>query len=42
MEQLSRQQLYDRIKETSKDEYILSEMQKLGYWPEESEQPSSL
>ncbi len=39
MSQLTRQQLYDKIKETSKDEYILSEMKRLGYWKEE-EQPT--
>ncbi|MCF6204971.1 MAG: hypothetical protein L3J59_15100 [Methylococcaceae bacterium] len=39
MTQLSRQELYDKIKETSKDEYILSEMQRLGYW-KEGEKPS--
>lgn len=32
MSQLTRQQLYDQIKATSKDEYILSEMQRLGFW----------
>lgn len=36
---LTRQQLYDRIRETSKDEYILSEMKRLGFW-ENSEKPS--
>lgn len=36
---LTRQQLYDRIRETSKDEYILSEMKRLGFW-EDSEKPS--
>ena len=39
MAQLSRQELYDKIKETSKDEYILSEMQRLGYW-KEGDKPS--
>lgn len=29
---LSRQELYDRIKATSKDAYILSEMKRLGFW----------
>lgn len=38
MSQLTRQELYDKIKATSKDEYILSEMQRLGYW--ESDQPT--
>jgi RNA-directed DNA polymerase len=37
---LTRQQLYDRIRETSKDEYILSEMIRLGYWNENEEKPS--
>ncbi len=31
-EQLSRQQIYDRIRSTSKDSYILEEMQRLGFW----------
>lgn len=35
MPKLSRQELYDKIKETSKDSYILGEMQRLGYWKEE-------
>lgn len=30
--QLTRQQIYDRIKETSKEEYILTEMKRLGFW----------
>ena len=29
---LTRQQIYDRIKETSKEEYILAEMKRLGFW----------
>lgn len=37
---LSRQALYDRIRESSKDEYILSEMIRLGYWDEEAGKPS--
>ncbi|OQX02269.1 MAG: hypothetical protein BWK73_43305 [Thiothrix lacustris] len=37
MSQLTRQQLYDKIKETSKDEYILSEMQRLGYWQQDTQ-----
>lgn len=39
MSQLTRQQLYDQIKASSKDEYILSEMKRLGYW-KEAEQPT--
>jgi RNA-directed DNA polymerase len=31
-ERLSRQQIYDRIRTTSKDSYILEEMQRLGFW----------
>ena len=31
-EKLSRQQIYDRIRTTSKDSYILEEMQRLGFW----------
>ena len=30
---LNRQQLYDRIRESSKDEVILEEMIRLGFWP---------
>ncbi|HIP51423.1 MAG TPA: RNA-directed DNA polymerase, partial [Campylobacterales bacterium] len=29
---MTRQELYDEIKKTSKDSYILSEMKRLGYW----------
>ncbi len=32
MTQLTRQQIYDQIKASSKEEFILSEMQRLGYW----------
>lgn len=39
-QKLTRQQLYDRIRETSKEEFILSEMIKLGFWPKEEEKPS--
>lgn len=38
-EKLTRQQIYDRIRETSKDSYILEEMQRLGFW-ENSPKPS--
>ncbi|MBU6953227.1 reverse transcriptase family protein [Hahella sp. HN01] len=37
---LTRQEIYQRIRETSKDEYILSEMVRLGFWPDNSEKPS--
>lgn len=33
---LSRQQIYDRIKASSKDSYILEEMKRLGFWQETS------
>ncbi len=36
-EQLSKQQIYDRIRATSKDSYILEEMQRLGFWQSEAE-----
>ncbi len=36
----TRQQLYDRIKESSKDEVILEEMIRLGFWPENQDAPS--
>ena len=35
----SRQELYDRIRESSKDEVILEEMIRLGFWPEQDEMP---
>lgn len=38
-EKLSRQQIYDRIRATSKESYILEEMQRLGFW-ESSDTPS--
>lgn len=36
-----RQELYDRIRESSKDEVILEEMIRLGYWPRGGEIPSA-
>ncbi len=39
-EKLTRQQLYEKIRETSKDEYILSEMQRLGFWPKDNDAPT--
>jgi RNA-directed DNA polymerase len=38
--QLTRQQLYDRIRQSSKEEYILAEMQRLGFWPKSDGAPS--
>ena len=35
----TRQQLYDRIRESSKDEVILEEMTRLGFWPAHQEKP---
>ncbi|HHG85546.1 MAG TPA: RNA-directed DNA polymerase [Bacteroidetes bacterium] len=35
-----RQELYDRIRSSSKDQVILEEMQKMGFWPDDSEEPS--
>ncbi|KDM92811.1 reverse transcriptase family protein [Photobacterium galatheae] len=37
---LTRQQIYDRIRESSKDEYILSEMTRLGFWKPGDSKPS--
>jgi retron-type reverse transcriptase len=36
-----RQQLYDRIRESSKDEVILEEMIRLGFWPQGEGRPSA-
>ena len=36
----TRQQLYDRIRESSMDEVILEEMIRHGFWPRENEKPS--
>jgi len=35
----TRQELYDRIRESSKDEVILEEMIRLGFWPARGETP---
>lgn len=37
---LTRQQLYDKIRASSKEEYILQEMTRLGFWAENVAQPS--
>ncbi len=34
-----RQEIYDRIKSSSKDQYVLEEMQRLGFW-QKSDQPN--
>lgn len=36
-EKLTKQEIYDRIKTSSKDSYILEEMQRLGFWESTSE-----
>ena len=38
--QRRRQEIYDRIRETSKDEFILEEMKRLGFWGKQSDTPS--
>lgn len=35
----TRQELYDRIRQTSREEVILEEMIRLGFWPQEGEIP---
>ena len=37
---LTRQQLYDKIRASSKDAYILDEMKRLGFWPDQQDMPS--
>lgn len=37
---LTREQLYERIRKGSKQEVILEEMQRLGFWPQETAQPT--
>jgi len=37
--QQKRQEIYDRIRNSSKDEYILSEMKRLGFWDESEDKP---
>ncbi len=37
---LTRQELYDKIRETSKDEYILAEMKRLGFWKVDKDKPT--
>lgn len=37
-QKLTRQQIYDRIKVSSKDSYVLEEMKRLGFW--DADQPS--
>jgi hypothetical protein len=35
----TRQELYDRIRQSSKEEFILEEMIRLGFWPAQGEMP---
>jgi len=35
-----RQEIYDRIRESSKDEFVLTEMKRLGFWKEDENRPS--
>jgi RNA-directed DNA polymerase len=37
---LTRQQIYDRIRETSRDEFVLEEMKRLGFWKKDEGSPS--
>ena len=37
---LTRQQIYDRIRASSKQEYILEEMVRLGFWPDHQDAPT--
>ncbi len=39
-EGLTRQQLYDRIRQSSKEEFILEEMTRLGFWSRDVNKPS--
>ena len=38
--QQTRQQLYDRIRESSKDQVILEEMKRMGFWGKNEKEPS--
>src|SRR6186713_2952740 len=38
--QRTRQEIYDRIRETSRDEFILEEMKRLGFWHRTYNTPS--
>ncbi|WP_445287600.1 reverse transcriptase domain-containing protein [Variovorax atrisoli] len=37
---LTREQLYERIRKSSKQEVVLEEMQRLGFWPRDAAQPT--
>src|SRR3954469_7715281 len=36
---LTREEIWERIQKTSKDDVILAEMKRLGFWPSDSPQP---
>lgn len=38
-QKLTRQEIYERIRESSKDEFILSEMVRLGFWQQNKDKP---
>ncbi|MEZ6046411.1 MAG: hypothetical protein R3C11_12745 [Planctomycetaceae bacterium] len=35
----TRQEIQDRIRETSREEFILEEMIRFGFWPKQGEMP---
>ncbi|MFT5328352.1 MAG: RNA-directed DNA polymerase, partial [Planctomycetaceae bacterium] len=37
----TRQEIYDRIRESSKNEVILEEMIRLGFWPQQEGAPEN-
>jgi RNA-directed DNA polymerase len=38
--QLTRQQIYDRIRQSSKDDFVLEEMKRLGFWGKQVGEPT--
>jgi len=38
---LTREQLYERIRSSSKQEVVLAEMQRLGFWPTDAQRPTA-
>ncbi|GHU03375.1 hypothetical protein FACS1894158_01640 [Betaproteobacteria bacterium] len=39
LSQLTREELYERVRNSSKDAVTLAEMQRLGYWPADTDRP---
>jgi len=37
---LTREEIWKRIRETSREEFVLSEMKRLGFWPSDNPQPT--